>query len=123
MPSEKKTVSVWLLKCPSKTGNNLGKTGRLTGFSLNYSGGLSDGSETDRSVQNLDYDGRENALNIDGKIFFYEPLGRRWGIQATLGSTYNSGSNDREAFGIDGIRNDFHTSFSDRRFNEEPVQS
>ena len=101
------------------TGKDLGKTGRRAGFSLNYSGGLSDGNENDNSLQNLNYEDSKNFLNLDGKIFYYEPLGRRWGMQATFGSIHNSGIADRDAFDIHGTRNDFYTSFSSRKFNEE----
>lgn len=101
------------------TGKDPGKTGRRIGFSLNYSGGLSAGNETDNSVMDLNYADSRNSLYLDGKIFWYEPLGRRWGMQATLGNIHSSGTNDRDAFDIYGTRNDFYTTSSRRNFNEE----
>lgn len=101
------------------TGRDLGKTGRRVGVSLDYSGGFSAGNETDNSVLQLNYGNRKKNLGIDGKIFYYEPLGRRWGMQATFGSVHNSVSNGRYAFDVDGTFNEFYTSSSGRTFNEE----
>lgn len=101
------------------TGSDLGKTGRRIGLSLNYGGGLSEGNETDNSIQKLSYENRNNFLNISGKIFYYEPLGKRWGLQTTFGSIRNSKINDRYSFNIEGVHNDFYTNSSNRKFNEE----
>lgn len=103
------------------TGRDLGKTGRRVGFSLGYSGGFSAGNETDNSVRQLSYGNRKKNLGIDGKIFYYEPLGRRWGMQATFGSVHNSATDVRDAFDVDGTLNEFYTSSSGRKFNEEYV--
>lgn len=101
------------------TGKDIGKAGRRVGFSLNYSGGFSGGDEIDDSVLKLNYKGRKSSMNLDGKIYYYEPIGKRWGMQATFGSSQSSWVNDRNAFDVDGTRNGFHTSSSNREFNEE----
>lgn len=101
------------------TGKDLVKSGRRLGFSLNYRGGLADGNKTDNSLLQLNYKNRNSTLNLDGKVFYNEPVGRRWSMQATFGSIHNSGINDHNTFNIDGTRNNFYTSSSNRKFNEE----
>ena len=101
------------------TGIDLGKARRRLGIGVNYDVGTSDGNEADNSIKNLNYENSKNALDIDGKLFYYEPLGRRWGMQATLGSVHNSGADNRDAFNSAGVLNTYHTSSSNRKFNEE----
>lgn len=99
-------------------GKDIGKDGRKFGFNLNYSGKFSDENELDNSVQELSYDGKKHTLALDGKVFYYEPLGKRWGVQTTIGSISKTSRNNRDAFDMDGMRNGFYTSYSDRKFNE-----
>ena len=101
------------------TGKDLGKEGRRLGVNLTYDCRLSDENELENSVQRLNYEGNKNVLDLAGKIFHYEPLGKRWGMQATFGSILKSGFNDRDAFDVDGTRNNFYTNSSNRKFNEE----
>lgn len=101
------------------TGQNLGKDGRKVGFSLDYGAGASDGNKYENSLQILDYDLQGKRLDLTGRVFYYEPLGNRWGIQTEIASLYNSRFNDRAAFDADGRGNDYYTSRTDQRFMME----
>ena len=97
------------------TRKNLGKTGRMLGLRSNYSVGASNGDKFENSLQTLSYDMLGRALNLDGRIFYYEPLGSRWGLQAQVYSMWNTHLNKREAKNADGTYNDFYTSRIGRR--------
>lgn len=100
-------------------GTELGESGRMVGLSMIYSGGMGDGSELENSSLNLDYDKGFRKMDIEGQMFYYEPLSSRWVFQAILASKINSGSDDRNAFNMDGSRNNFYTTISDKRYMAE----
>lgn len=101
------------------TDTKMGKTGRRLGFNLDYSAGTSIGDKLENSMQAISYDIKDNRLGLNGNIFYYEPLGPRWGLEARLSSTYNSDISDRSAFNLDGSVNDYFTSKPDQRFIQE----
>ena len=101
------------------TGKDLGKAGRKIGVSLNYSAGTSDGNRFENSLQTLRYDLLGNKLNLEGRLFYYEPLGPRWGFEAGLSGTYDATRSDRDAWNGDGGANDRYTHRADRRFRQE----
>ena len=101
------------------TGRDLGKDGRRVGFSLDYGAGASNGNRSENSLQILDYDLQGKMLDLTGRVFYYEPVGERWGVQAEIASLYNSRFNDRAASDADGRANDYYTSRTDQRFKME----
>lgn len=101
------------------TDTALGKPGRRLGFSLDYDAGVSNGNKLQKSLQTLDYDLLGKKLDLDGRFFYYEPLGKRWGLEARLASIYNSTLSDRSAFDAAGNADDYYTSRTDRRFLQE----
>ena len=103
----------------SITETALGKPGRRLGFSLDYDAGVSNGNKFEKSLQTLDYDNQGKKLNLDGQLFYYEPLGMRWGLEAKLSSVYNSTFSDRSAFDEAGHADDYYTSRTDRHFMQE----
>ena len=103
----------------SITETALGKPGRRLGFSLDYDAGVSNGNKFEKSLQTLDYDNQGKKLNLDGQLFYYEPLGACWGLEAKLSSVYNSTFSDRSAFDEAGHADDYYTSRTDRHFMQE----
>lgn len=101
------------------TGKDLGKDGRRVGFTLDYGAGTSGGNKHENSLQILDYDLQGKRLDLTGRVFYYEPVGNRWGIQAEIASLFNSRFNDRVAFDANGRANDYYTSRTDQRFKME----
>ena len=103
------------------TGQDLGKDGRRAGFTLDYGAGISGGSRHENSLQILDYDLQGKRLDLTGSVFYYEPIGDRWGVQAEMASLYNSRFNDRAAFDADGGANDHYSSRTGQSFKMEQV--
>jgi len=101
------------------TGTSLGKEGRRLGLKLDYSIGASDGNRLESSVQTIDYDILGKKLNLDGEVFYYEPVGRWWGIEASIGSVLNSDLSDRRAFNPDGSGNDRFSNRTDQCYLQE----
>lgn len=101
------------------TGKDLGRPGRRLGLTLDYSAGASRGDESERSLQVLDYDILGNKLDLDASLFYYEPLGERWGVEASLGNVVNASLSDRRAFDADGSANHYYTSRTGHRFLQE----
>lgn len=101
------------------TDTALGKPGRMLGFTLDYNAGVSDGNKLQKSLQTLDYALLGKKLDLDGRFFYYEPLGTRWGLEAMFSSIYNSTLSDRSAFDESGSVDDYYTSMTDRRFIQE----
>lgn len=101
------------------TGTNLGETGRRIGFSLDYSAGASDGNKLEQSLQTLDYAILGKRLDLEGILFYYEPMGERWGVETGLGSSYNANLSDRRASDADGGVNMHFTKRMDRIFRQE----
>lgn len=101
------------------TGTALGKPGRRLGVTLDYNAGVSRGNKMERYLQNLDFDLLGNKLDLDGRIFYYEPLGERWGLETRLASIYNSTLSDRNAFDVSGNADDYFTSRTERRYMQE----
>ncbi len=101
------------------TDTEMGKAGRRLGFNLKYSAGTFLGDRLEDSMQAISYDMTDRRLELDGSIFFYEPFGSRWGLEARLSSTHNSDVSDRSAFNLDGSVNDYFTSRPHHRFIQE----
>ena len=101
------------------TGTQLGKAGRRLGLNLDYSAGASDGNKLENSLRTLNYDILGKKLDLDGDVFYYEPLCSRWGIEARLSSACHSNLSDRNAFDADGSANDYFTNKTKRRFLQE----
>lgn len=97
----------------------LGKPGRRVGFNLDYSAGASSGNRVENSLQTLKYDLLGRKLDFDGRFFYYEPLGERWGMETRLASIYQSSLSDRRALDAAGKANNHYTSRTDRRFLQE----
>lgn len=103
----------------SLTRTAIGKAGRRLGFRMDYSTGASDGSKLENSLQTMNYNLLSWVLNLDGRLFYYEPLGARWGLQAQVSSVWNVQQRNREARNADGSVNTHYTSLTDRRFLQE----
>lgn len=101
------------------TGTELGKKGRRIGFDLDYSAGSSDGNRFEKSVQSVDYDIAGKKLDLEGSLFYYEPFGEKWGIETSVGSSFNSSFSNRMAFDAGRIANDRLSNRTDRRFLQE----
>lgn len=101
------------------TGTQLGKAGRRIGLNLDYSAGTTNGNRQENSLQILNYDIRGKQLDLDGDVFYYEPIGSRWGIEARLSSAFHSNLRDRSAFNADGSANGYFTNTTSRRFLQE----
>ena len=101
------------------TGTVLGKPGRRLGVTFDYNASVSSGNKMERSLQNLDYDLIGKKLDLDGRIFYYEPLGERWGLETRLASIYNSTLSNRNAFDVSGNADDYYTSRTERRYMQE----
>ena len=101
------------------TRTNLGKAGRRLGLRMGYSAGGADGSRRESSFQTLSYDMLGRSLNLEGRLFYYEPLGARWGLQAQIASVFNTQLRSRNARNADGSANTYYTSRTDRRFLQE----
>ena len=101
------------------TGTQLGKAGRRVGFNLDYSAGASNGNKLENSLQTLNYGILGKKLDLDGEVFYYEPLSPRWGLEATISNIYQSNLSDRGAFNADGSANDYFTNKTNHRFLQE----
>ena len=103
----------------SLTRTDLGKAGRRMGLKMNYSAGEAPGNKIENSLQTLSYDMLGRALNLDGRLFYYEPLSSRWGLQAQVAGVRNAQQNHRDARNADGSANDYYTSRTHRRFQQD----
>lgn len=101
------------------TGTELGKPRRRIGFNLDYSAGVSDGSKLENSIKAVNYDIFGKKMDLEGMVFYYEPIGRKWGLQATLGSSCYSNANNRKAFNPDGSDNAYFTNLADHSYLQE----
>lgn len=101
------------------TNTALGKPGRRLGFTLGYTVGVSSGNKSEKSLQTLNYDLLGKKLDLDGRIFYFEPIGERWRLETRLSGSYNSTLSDRKAFDVTGNADDYYTSRTDHHYMQE----